>query len=58
MAHAAEERFSIRDGINIVRFALKLRASEETPLDERIALPLAVKTILGNEAMRYIRARV
>ncbi len=55
MAHAAEERYSIRDGINIVRYALKLRSTQENPLDERIALPLAIKAILGDEAMRYVR---
>lgn len=55
MAHASEERFSIRDGINIVRYSLKLRSTQENPLPEKIALPLAVKTILGDEAMRYVR---
>lgn len=54
-AHAAEERYSIRDGINIIRYTLKLRATVSSSLDERIALPLAVKTILGPEAMRYVR---
>lgn len=55
-AHAAEERYSIRDGINIIRYTLKLRATVNTDVDERIALPLAVKTILGPEAMRYVRS--
>lgn len=54
-AHASEERFSIRDGINIVRYAMKLRAAGQSDLNDRIALPLAVKTILGAEAMRYVR---
>ncbi|MBZ2184334.1 MAG: AAA family ATPase [Bryobacter sp.] len=52
-AHQAEERYSIRDGVNIVRYALKLRAAGESTFHERVALPLAVKTILGMEAMRY-----
>lgn len=55
-AHAAEERYSIRDGINIIRYTLKLRATVSSSVDERIALPLAVKTILGPEAMRYVRS--
>lgn len=55
MAHASEERFSVRDGINIVRFTMKLAAVDEAPLENRIALPLAIKTILGDEAMRYVR---
>ncbi len=56
-AHQAEERYSIRDGINIVRYALKLRAAGESSFHERVALPLAVKTILGMEAMRYVRSK-
>ncbi len=55
-AHAAEERYSIRDGINIIRYTLKLRATISSAVDERISLPLAVKTILGVEAMRYVRS--
>lgn len=54
-AHAAEERFSIRDGINIIRYSMKLQASGDAGLSPRISLPLAVKTILGLEAMRYVR---
>lgn len=56
-AHAAEERFSIRDGINIIRYAMKLRSAGDSPLNDRISLPLAIKTILGVEAMRYVRSR-
>ncbi len=41
-AHQAEERYSIRDGINIVRYALKLRGAGDAPVPERIALPMAV----------------
>jgi MoxR-like ATPase len=55
-AHAAEERFSIRDGINIIRYTMKLRSAGESPLNDRISLPLAIKTILGVEAMRYVRS--
>jgi MoxR-like ATPase len=55
MAHAAEERYSIRDGINIVRYTLKLRSTQDSAIDERISLPLAIQTILGEEAMRYVR---
>ena len=55
-AHAAEERYSIRDGINIIRYTLKLRATISSAVDARISLPLAVKTILGVEAMRYVRS--
>jgi MoxR-like ATPase len=55
-AHLAEERFSIRDGINIVRYTMKLRSAGDSPLTDRISLPLAIKTILGVEAMRYVRS--
>lgn len=54
-AHASEERYSIRDGINIIRYSMKLQAAGESGLSARISLPLAVKTILGQEAMRYVR---
>lgn len=56
-AHAAEERYSIRDGINIVRYAMKLKSAGDALVPERIALPLAIQTILGTEAMRYVRNR-
>lgn len=56
-AHAAEERYSIRDGINIVRYAMKLKSAGDALVPERIALPLAIQTILGTEAMRYVRHR-
>ncbi len=55
-AHLAEERFSIRDGINIIRYTMKLRSAGGSPLNDRISLPLAIKTILGAEAMRYVRS--
>ncbi len=54
-AHLAEERFSIRDGINIIRYTMKLRSAGASDLNDRISLPLAIKTILGVEAMRYVR---
>ena len=54
-AHMAEERFSIRDGINIIRYTMKLRSAGTSDLNDRISLPLAIRTILGVEAMRYVR---
>jgi hypothetical protein len=51
-AHAADELYSVRDGINIARYALKMmHASEKEPQD---LLPLAVERILGEEALRYL----
>ncbi|SNB47251.1 MoxR family ATPase [Geobacter sp. DSM 9736] len=52
-AHAADELYSVRDGINIARYALKMMtATEKEPAD---LLPLAVERILGEEALRYLR---
>ena len=51
-AHAADERYSARDGINMARFALKLmETSPETPAER--ALQVALTQTLGREALRY-----
>ena len=55
-AHAADERYSVRDGINIGRYAIKLRSLATKPAHERDALETAVLEILGEEALRYARA--
>ena len=54
-AHAADERFSCRDGINIARFALKLRSLATDKRHEQLALETAIFEILGEEALRYAR---
>jgi MoxR-like ATPase len=52
-AHTADELYSVRDGINIARYALKMmHATEQEPAD---LLPLAVERILGQEALRYLK---
>ncbi|MCM0080778.1 AAA family ATPase [Geomonas sp. Red32] len=51
--HAADEPYSVRDGINIARYALKMMAASDQ--DPRDLLPLAVERILGEEALRYLR---
>jgi MoxR-like ATPase len=53
MAHASEERYTVRDGINIGRYAIKLRASKELALREPAALKFALRHVLGEEALRY-----
>jgi MoxR-like ATPase len=53
--HAADEPYSVRDGINIARYALKMMAA--TQKDPRELLPLAVERILGEEALRYLKLR-
>lgn len=54
-AHAADERYSVRDGINIARYALKLRSLATERDHERLALEMAVVQTLGEEALRYVR---
>jgi MoxR-like ATPase len=51
-AHAADELYSVRDGINIARYALKMRQATGKEFGE--LLPLAVERILGEEAFRYL----
>jgi MoxR-like ATPase len=55
LAHAADERYSVRDGINIARFAAKLGSLATGREHERRALETAVLEILGEEALRYAR---
>jgi MoxR-like ATPase len=51
-AHAADELYSVRDGINIARYALKMSAAGGAQsLD---LLRLSVVRILGNEALPYL----
>ena len=52
-AHAADELYSVRDGINIARYALKMMAATEK--EQKELLPLAVERILGEEALRYLK---
>ena len=52
-AHAADERYTVRDGINVARFAMKLM--RELPYaDARGALEAAILETLGEEARRYV----
>jgi MoxR-like ATPase len=53
-AHAADERYTVRDGINIARFAMKLKGLAEDRLQESQALELAITETLGEEALRYV----
>jgi MoxR-like ATPase len=54
-AHAADERYTARDGINIGRFAIKLASLATQPEHERQALETAIIEIVGQEALRYAR---
>lgn len=55
MAHAADERYSVRDGINLARYALKLRSLATSAEQERTAMLTALRETLGEEALRYVR---
>jgi MoxR-like ATPase len=50
-AHAADESYTVRDGINIARYALKLNG--EAGKTARVYLQAAVRAVLGEEAIRY-----
>ncbi len=52
-AHAADERYTARDGINIARFGLKL-AEGHGPRDTGRVLYTAIVQTLGREALRYV----
>jgi MoxR-like ATPase len=54
-AHAADERYTARDGINIGRFAIKLASLATGAEHERRALETAVLEIAGEEALRYTK---
>ena len=54
-AHANDERYTVRDGLNIARFALKLRHMARDPREAAGALESSIQHTLGQEAMRYAR---
>ncbi|MCL4795928.1 MAG: MoxR family ATPase [Bryobacteraceae bacterium] len=60
-AHASEERYTVRDGINVGRYTLKLLAGLDgggvTRAQLTSAGEFAVTHILGEEALRYARRR-
>jgi MoxR-like ATPase len=59
LAHQAHERYTVRDGINIARYSLKVLESNRllsgTPREDRPgrALRLAIEMILGDQALMY-----
>jgi MoxR-like ATPase len=52
-AHIADERYTVRDGINIARFVCKLERVDERMVDRKEAIHMALLEILGEEALRY-----
>lgn len=55
MAHAADERYTVRDGINVARFAIKLKSLATGKTQETEALETSIVEVLGEEALRYAR---
>ncbi len=52
-AHAADERYTVRDGINIARYSMKLKSLAASRAEEARALQTAILETLGEEALRY-----
>ena len=52
-AHEADERYTVRDGINMARFALKL-IEIKARSDWKDAMRTAILQTLGEEALRYV----
>ena len=50
-AHAADESYTVRDGVNVARYALKLK--RETGLPDRAVLQTSLLAVLGEESLRY-----
>jgi MoxR-like ATPase len=53
LAHVADERYTVRDGINISRYTMKLLGMPENSLTTSAALRTAIIETLGDEALRY-----
>jgi MoxR-like ATPase len=51
-AHAADESYTVRDGVNIARYSLKLLG--EGGVDADAALRASVSRVLGQEALRHL----
>jgi len=54
LAHAADEPFTVRDGINVARYAIK-RAAQAKAQVSKEHLAEAVTRTLGDEATRYLK---
>ncbi len=50
-AHSADENYTVRDGVNIARYALKLQKESGQP--DRAVLHLAILAVIGEEGLRY-----
>jgi MoxR-like ATPase len=58
IAHGADERYTVRDGINIARYCMKLMAglpAATSRLGWKPPVEFSVRQTLGEEALRYLR---
>jgi MoxR-like ATPase len=53
-AHADDEPFTVRDGVNVARYAIKRARQAKTPVS-RANLVEAISRTLGDEAVRYLK---
>ncbi len=53
-AHQADDRLTVRDGINVARYAQKRLGSRQLEDDVRAALARAVERVVGREALRFL----
>jgi MoxR-like ATPase len=51
-AHEAEEKYTVRDGINVARYALKVLSQSEGDMQETVRTGIIM--ILGKEALPYL----
>jgi MoxR-like ATPase len=51
-AHAADEPYTVRDGVNVARYALKLLGTEATSAEAELRSSIA--NILGEDALRHL----
>jgi MoxR-like ATPase len=54
LAHRNDESYTVRDGINIARYALKLSRRAVAP-DPKLIFARSVRMVLGEEATVYVR---
>lgn len=55
-AHYNDERYSVRDGINIARYSMKMQVTATNGTYSRDTILRAIRETLGEEALRYVRA--
>ncbi len=53
-AHASDEKYTVRDGVNVVRYAIKLTKEPRLGVDLGEAMVRAVRQVLGEEALVHL----